>query len=317
MRPVDIMRRIGIRYPLAEPAVVMLYRLRSVGSSVRMQLRRRSRHAREVALDSLQIDLVTSLSREGIAIVPIDKLVGAGTKARLIAAAEKTLSDPRLRTQIENGKGQTGKKEFVIRAFGEPPVVPGNDPFLTILLSERLLQVVNHYLSDVAKLQSTNLWYSVPVPCDAPAISSQRWHRDYDDRTILKAFLYLVDVDVHMGPLEYIRESQPGGRYEKVFPQRPPFGATPSEGSVERAIPTEQHLVGTGPAGTLLLCDTTGLHRGGRSTTAPRLLYYGAFTTRAAIEKPLLEVVGPFSGRLSCRARAAVRGIKGGRAGTL
>lgn len=313
VRPVHLMRHIAIRYPVTEPMIVGLYRLRTFGWSVTALLRRIGRppgDVEQMKLNALQAELLSTLSREGIAVTSVDALVGVGTAARLLAAADATLRDPVVQAQIDSGKGETGNKEFVVRAFGEPPLVPSNDPFLAMLLSERVLPLVNGYLPGETKLQSVNLWYSLPVNSGSPATSSQCWHRDYDDRTILKVFLYLVDVNSDMGPLEYMRESQPGGRYAKHFPQRPPFGATPPAGSVEGAIPAEQHFVGTGPAGTIVLCDTTGLHRGGRTTSYPRIVYYGAFTTNAAIEKPLLRLVGRFPEQLSARALRAVGGIR-------
>ena len=45
-------------------------------------------------------------------------------------------------------------------------------------------------------------------------MSSQRWHRDFNDRHLLKAFLYLVDVDEETGPFEYVPRSAPGGELE-------------------------------------------------------------------------------------------------------
>lgn len=306
-----MMRRLATRYPVAEPAVVALYRGRTMGVSTVCFLRKfRRRHgsSKHTPLDALQSRLLGELRRDGVTVVPVDELVGAGTTDHLIAAAHAALGTPTVQAQIEDRRGASGNKEFMIRAFGEPPIVPAEDPFLAIVLGERILPLVDHYLGST-KLQSVNLWYSLPVTTGTPATSSQLWHRDYDDRTILKCFLYLVDVDADMGAFEYIRESQPGGRYVKEFPQRPPFGSTPPAGSVEAVIPLGQHFQATGRAGTLVLCDTTGLHKGGRSTSDPRIIYYAAFTTDAAVEKPLLRVTGHLRG-LSARALSATRCIK-------
>lgn len=309
---VGMMRRLATRYPVTEPAVVALYRGRTIGLSAACSLRRasprRHRPSEQVPLDALQSTLLGALCGDGVAVVHVDELVGAGTTEHLTATARSVLSSPGVEAQIEDHRGKSGNKEFVIRAFGEPPVVPADDPFLAIVLAERILPVVEHYLGGT-KLQSVNLWYSLPVPGDTPATSSQLWHRDYDDRTIVKCFLYLVDVDAEMGPFEYIRESQPGGRFVKQFPQRPPFGSTPPAGSVDAAIPEGQHLQITGRAGTLVLCDTTGLHKGGRSTSDPRIIYYAAFTTDTAVERPLLQIAGQVRG-LSARAISATRGVE-------
>ena len=54
----------------------------------------------------------------------------------------------------------------------------------------RLLDIANAYLGMWAKLEYVDVWYTPPVE-DAERRSSQRWHRDFNDRHLLKAFLYL------------------------------------------------------------------------------------------------------------------------------
>ena len=44
-------------------------------------------------------------------------------------------------------------------------------------------------------------------------VSSQRWHRDYNDERLVKVFIYLTDVDEDTGPLEYVPGSTLGGEY--------------------------------------------------------------------------------------------------------
>ena len=58
----------------------------------------------------------------------------------------------------------------------------------------RLLDLANAYLGMWSKLEYVDVWYTPPAGSDE-RLSSQRWHRDFNDRHLLKAFLYLVDVD--------------------------------------------------------------------------------------------------------------------------
>ncbi len=110
------------------------------------------------------------------------------------------------------------------------------------------------------------MWYSVPQPEEATRKASQRWHRDFNDKHLLKAFLYLVDVDEGTGPFEYIPGSAPGGRYAHEWPWRPLGESYPPDGAVEERIPAEAIKTFTGPKGTLLFCNTSGFHRGGFAT---------------------------------------------------
>ncbi len=98
------------------------------------------------------------------------------------------------------------------------------------------------------------------------ASASQRWHRDFNDQHLLKAFLYLVDVDEGTGPFEYIPGSAPGGQYAHEWPWRPLGETYPPEGALEERIPADAIKTFTGPKGTLLFCNTSGFHRGGFAT---------------------------------------------------
>jgi hypothetical protein len=41
---------------------------------------------------------------------------------------------------------------------------------------------------------------------------------------------------------------------------------------MEAAIPASEQVRATGPVGTLVICDTSGFHRGGYARTKPRIL---------------------------------------------
>ena len=78
--------------------------------------------------------------------------------------------------------------------------------------------------------------FGVINPATGERISSQLWHRDYNDKHLLKAFLHLVDVDEDMGPFQYVPESQPGGRYADAWPWSPLGQNYPSEQELEERI---------------------------------------------------------------------------------
>ena len=114
-----------------------------------------------------------------------------------------------------------------------------------------------------------------PQPEAAERISSQRWHRDYNDKHLLKVFLYLVDVDETMGPFQFVAGSQPGGPYDDAWGWQPLGQNYPTEKELESRIPASAVQTFTGPAGTLLFCNTAGFHRGGsrrrsRASSRPR-----------------------------------------------
>ena len=102
-----------------------------------------------------------------------------------------------------------------------------------------MLDIANAYLGMWSKLEYVDLWYSVPQPADAERVASQRWHRDFNDQHLLKAFLYLVDVDEH-GAVRV----RPGQRTRRTatpthWPWRPLGDNYPPDGELEQRIPDD------------------------------------------------------------------------------
>ncbi len=174
-------------------------------------------------------------------------------------------------------------KEFVVRMLSYGVEVGPDDPWLGACLSHRMLDVANSYLRMWSKLEYLDVWYSVPQPATGERISSQLWHRDYNDKHLLKAFLHLVDVDEDMGPFQYVPESQPGGRYADAWPWSPLGQNYPSEQELEQRIPASDVRTFTGPKASLLFCNTAGFHRGGFSTSAPRVLATVTYSSPASL----------------------------------
>ena len=129
-------------------------------------------------------------------------------------------------------------KEFVVRLHSYGVEIGLDDPWFRAVASRRLLDIANTYLEMWSKLEYVDVWYSVPQPAEAERISSQRWHRDYNDKHLLKVFLYLVDVDEQMGPFQYVPGSQPGGPYADAWPWQPLGQNYPTEEELEALIPS-------------------------------------------------------------------------------
>ena len=102
-------------------------------------------------------------------------------------------------------------KEFVVRLHSYGVELGLDDPWFRAVASHRLLDIANAYLEMWSKLEYVDVWYSVPQPAEAERISSQRWHRDYNDKHLLKVFLYLVDVDDDDGAVP-VRARKPARR---------------------------------------------------------------------------------------------------------
>jgi hypothetical protein len=237
----------------------------------------RWRYRREPgALSAVQQRVLDQLWREGYATLPFSELVpepevwaeletnGESFRAKTEAALEEE------RAGADSELRRRPGKEFVVRKYAYGVKLGLDDPWLRLGADTRLLDLANAYLGLWSKLEYVDLWYTPPADEDERK-SSQRWHRDFNDRHLLKAFIYLVDVDEETGPFEYVPGSAPGGELDSLWPWRPLGDNYPPEDELAARI-DGRAVTFTAPKGTIIFCNTSGFHRGGFAKTKPRIL---------------------------------------------
>ena len=218
------------------------------------------------------------LRSTGISIVPFAELVDDDDlwsqlkvdMDEFIAGAEH---------ELEHGGGAKRKKDFLIRKYPrgkkklpiEPAILASDGAWLRYAAGDALLGIVNAYRGAQVKLVDFDQWYTVPVGDDAERVASQEWHRDPEDQHVVKVFLYFSEVDGDAGPFEYVQHSAEGFEYGGLWPWGESERYPPTE-ELEAAIPASERVRATGPVGTLVICDTSGFHRGGYARTKPRIL---------------------------------------------
>jgi Phytanoyl-CoA dioxygenase (PhyH) len=250
-------------------------------------------------LDDVQRRIVSELDAQGFSLLTFGELFqDEDVWSRVENQAERFVSETKaaLAGDREALRVRAGK-EFVVRSLSYGVELGLDDAWFRACAARRMLDVANTYLDLWSKLEYVDLWYSVPQPEDADRIASQRWHRDFNDRRLVKAFLYLVDVDEGNGPFQYVPGSAPGGPHGDAWPWRPLGENYPPEDELEQRIATEGARVFTGAKGTLLFCNTAGFHRGGFATTKPRVLATATYSSPASLAS-LTERSYRFSGSL-------------------
>ena len=236
-------------------------------------------------LDDVQRSILSDVRERGFSVRSIHDLDPDGQawrelenqRDRFVASTEADLAAGGEHVRVRPGK------EFVVRLQSYGVELGPDDPWFGIVSSHRMLDIANAYLEMWSKLEYVDVWYSVPQPAAAERISSQRWHRDYNDKHLLKVFLYLVDVDESMGPFQYVAGSQPGGPYADAWSWQPLGQNYPTEEELEARVDDDAVQTFTGPAGTLVFCNTAGFHRGGFSTTKPRVLATATYSSPASL----------------------------------
>jgi len=235
------------------------------------------------ALDDGQQQLLARLRSDGIVVVPFSDLFDD----ELWEELKRSAAEFARTVEADGGThSKKTKKAYLLRAYAPGPAeLDHGNPWLRLGADPRLLDLVNAYLGLWAKLSYVDQWYTVPDLGATDRVASQRWHRDYNDKHLLKVFLYMNEVDGQAGPFEYVPGSMiGGGRYADVYPWEV-FGEDlyPPDSELQRAIPADSSQLVTGPAGTVILCDTTGFHRGGFARESPRIMGVWNYVSPASL----------------------------------
>lgn len=248
----------------------------------------RKRYAHEPPpLDPVQTGIVAELRKEGYAVVPFSELVNdPGEWTELDAEATRFITDTEAELSREREGQQSGLrrrpgKEFVVRKYAYDVGLGLDDPWLRLGLNRRLLDIANTYLGMWTKLEYIDVWYTPPAD-ESERKSSQRWHRDFNDRHLLKAFLYLVDVDEETGPFEYVPRSAPGSELDHLWPWRPLGDNYPPDDELAAKIEGKS-VSFVAPKGTVIFCNTSGFHRGGFASGKPRALATVTYSSPASL----------------------------------
>lgn len=244
--------------------------------------------ANRPSLDGVQQRIVRELDTDGYSLVDARELLSEEAWERISTSAATFVAETEagLARESEGEGGELRRragKEFLVRKYDESGVVTLDDPWLDVCISRRLIDIASSYLQLWPKLEHLDMWYSLPVGSGGERRASQLWHRDYDDRHLLKAFLYLADVDAQSGPFEFVPGSHPGGRYAGIHPWAPMAIGRISEKELGKHVPAEQVRTFTAPRGTIIFCNTSGLHRGGFAEEKPRVLSTVTYCSPASL----------------------------------
>jgi hypothetical protein len=245
-------------------------------------------------LDTLQRRIVHDLETNGVSLTTVAQLYSPATWETLRAdaeaftrkmeAARTTSAIPKRPKPGKPVKERRTDKFAMDRRYKKRPLEP-TSPWLRAAVSERMLDVVNSYVGLWSKLSYVDQWYTPPVGSDADRLGSMRWHRDYNDQHLVKVFVYLSDVDYETGPFEYVPGSARAGPYSHEWPWNPGASETyPPPGEFDRRIPSDAVATFVAPAGTMILCNTSGLHRGGYATEKARSMFVLNYVSPAGLE---------------------------------
>jgi len=232
------------------------------------------------------LSILSELQNKGILISDLEEF-GLGHLLPLLQNRFKNLST--------RGTGSnTRSTEFnnVIDLNGDL----SNELLSEILCNKDINFIVHNYFQQIARLGYKE--EVISYPSYSKRSNARLWHRDAADIKILKLFIYLSDVSLESGPFEYICNTHYLGTHsnlnsiKSVGISKLNKGELRLEGLVEsRSELNSQIVTAVGKAGTIIFCDTSGIHRGGHCLNSPReLISFAYYSNSAYLSLPAFVV---------------------------
>ncbi len=245
------------------------------------------------ALSDVTSRIVDDLNSNGIAVSRVEDLLSGDmitsleSETRNLLSAKATDIDD-LRANVDNDS-TIGKKTFNLELLESEPEFDTQCVFANLGLSRSMLAIANNYLRMTAQLRYFNVWYT--SASTGLSRESQLWHFDREDNYILKAFLYLDDVDEGTGPFTYAPGTHRNGKHRALKPEFIMEGNVKrtTDDQMAKVYPREKWRVGTGKKGTIIFADTRGYHKGGEARTRDRLMFTCMYTSPASQSKDLIR----------------------------
>jgi hypothetical protein len=208
--------------------------------------------------------IVNSLKSEGIYITTLEDL-GFTSTPQMLNAAESVLQN-------------MGKRNYIDSNQNPPEIytVTHLPSFYQWGNEQRLLNAFEHYIGlPVA-------YHGVQIRKDfinKDQFSTMLWHRDSEDRRIIKIIIYLNDVEEKQGPFEYVPSSYTsisGLNYYRLYPKIHNSGI--NDETLNKIVPKSAWKPCIGAAGTVIIADTNKLLHHGTARTEERSTLFFAYT---------------------------------------
>lgn len=147
-----------------------------------------------------------------------------------------------------------------------------NSPIINFYLQDLFLDIAEDYLeTKQIRMRNCMAYYHPKNPF--PPTNSQNWHRDTEDKKILKVFVYYNDVTQDNGALSYVKNSKFGSKNNDIWSNLNDSDYKHGYLSLKAIskIPFEDITTLEGQAGTICFFDANGFHKGGQVRTGERL----------------------------------------------
>ena len=227
------------------------------------------------ALNTQDRLIVEACRRDGAYITTLENL-GFASTPQMLEAAEARLQ--KLRADFPVDTAQLENNDSTEPLYPHAWTVTHFPEFATWAHEPRLLGIVQNYIKLPVAFQGVHLQRDFP---NKNQVLAELWHKDAEDRRMIKAIVYLSDVTEENGPFQYIPKSKVSpSAWRKIkakIAQSPELGITDAE--MEQFIPRSDWKSCTGPAGTVVFVDVKAVLHHGKSRTKERSALFFVYTS--------------------------------------
>ncbi len=234
-------------------------------------------------LNADQAAILHALKENGFVMLPAHQALEEAQWQAYTTAVENFLQSSTVQ-QLEEKYYAAGKTEGNVtdKQFNKTFIIMGTqareDFYTTTPLKDFkdnpfLKPVINNYYGQQTKAIYADYWYTLKTHNPGKDVYSQAWHCDPEGDRIIKVFIYFNDVNERNGALQYIKGTQRGGKNSSLLKDIPRHTSHyPTEEFINANFPKEDIVYATAPKGTIVICDTRGLHRGGKCLDGERIM---------------------------------------------
>jgi len=221
------------------------------------------------ALSNFEREAVRELEREGVFVTSLAALGLPGTNEMVAAGNE-------ISSALANGSRGPRSRSWKLSSAA----IADSEVYRAIFewgLHPTLLNIVEGYLGLPPAYDGPKVAYT---PADGLQAGTRLWHRDREDRRMMKIAIYLTDVPYSGGPLECLKREVYDGPIDRDF-NYPVFTHAQLERRFGRPIVDADITSCIGPAGTVVFMDTVRLfHRGKPALDVDRRAIFQSYFSR-------------------------------------
>ncbi len=230
-------------------------------------------------------DFLRIIQHQGVAETHLDQLQIPGTAA--MVAAAQTLAAGLPSTQGLRAETEDDFGGHCVHA--DSAEIATNYPeIIAWALNERLLDLAEQQIGCAPAFIGVALRKDSP---NGQQVGTRLWHVDGEDKQVFKILVYLNDVDANNGPFEYVPKNCFNARYRRLsLKYHRHWQYYCKNEDLAKMVPVSQWRAATGPAGTVLLADTTSVfHHGAIAQSGERLALIFAYTSQRPRDRSLCE----------------------------